>query len=79
LSLVAVPLVARKQVVGIINSMKLERGRFTEGSLEFLSILAQQAAMLIQAGNLLRDSEKKRAELERILMKAFIDREKKGQ
>jgi CheY-like chemotaxis protein len=74
-SLVSIPLIARKKVVGIINSTKVERGRFTQGSLNFLSVLARHAAMLIQTGNLLRDSEEKRAKLERMLMKAFMFRE----
>lgn len=74
-SILAVPLAAGDKVVGIINTIKVDRGRFTQGSFEFLSILSRQAAPLIQNGHLMRNYEKQLKRLERMLMSAFLFRE----
>jgi DNA-binding response OmpR family regulator len=74
-SILAVPLAVGDRVVGIINTIKVDRGRFTQGSFNFLSILSQQAAPLIQNGHLMRNYEKQLKRLERILMKSFISQE----
>jgi len=78
-SILAVPLVAGDKVVGIINTIKVDKGKFTKGSFEFLSVLARQAAPLIQNGHLRRNYEKQLKRLERMLMKAFLTRENQGQ
>jgi len=77
-SILAVPLNAGDKVVGIINTIKVDRGRFTQGSLEFLSILSRQAAPLVQNGHLMRNYEKQLKRLERMLMKAFLLRQEKS-
>ena len=78
-SILAVPLTAGDKVVGIINTIKVDRGRFTQGSFEFLSILSRQAAPPIQNGHLVRNYEKQLKRLERMLMRAFLTREKRVQ
>ena len=77
-SILAVPLTAGDKVVGIINTIKVDRGRFTQGSFEFLSILSRQAAPLIQNGHLLRNYERQLKQLERMLMKAFLSQQEKS-
>ncbi|GAH15213.1 unnamed protein product, partial [marine sediment metagenome] len=75
-SLLSIPLVTREKVIGLINSVKVAKGaRFSAGSLEFLSILAKQAAVAIENANLFRSVEKQRQQLEKLIEKATLTQE----
>lgn len=75
-SLLSVPLVTREKVIGLINVVKVAKGaRFSAGSLEFLSILAKQAAIAIENANLFRSVEKQRQQLEKLIEKATLTQE----
>ena len=75
-SILSVPLVTREKVIGLINVVKVAKGaRFSAGSLEFLSILAKQAAIAIENANLFRSVEKQRQQLEKLIEKATLTQE----
>ena len=75
-SLLSVPLVTSGKAIGLINGVKVAKGaRFTAGSLEFLSILAEQAAIAIENANLFRSVEKQRLQLEKLIEKATLTQE----
>ena len=75
-SLLSAPLVTRGKAIGLINGVKVAKGaRFTAGNLEFLSILAKQAAIAIENANLFRSVEKQRLQLEKLVEKATLTQE----
>jgi len=75
-SLLSVPLLTRDKAIGAINAFKVRRGaRFTSTSLEFLSILAKQAATAIENANLFKSVERQRRELEKLLERSVQNQE----
>lgn len=75
-SLLSVPLLTRERAVGVIIAFKVSKeARFTPTSLEFLSILAKQAAAATENANLFKSVEKQRQELERLLESAIQSQE----
>jgi len=75
-SLLSVPLLTGERAVGVINAIKTVRGtRFTAINLEFLSILAKQAAITTENTYLFKSVAKQRQELEMLLNKAIQSQE----
>jgi len=75
-SLLSVPLLTRGRAIGAIIAIKVSSGaRFTPTSLEFLSILAKQAAAAIENSILFKSVEKQRQELERLLERSVQSQE----
>lgn len=75
-SLLSVPLVTKEKVIGLINAIKVAKGaRFTAGSLEFLSILARQAAIATENASLFNSVQRQRLQLEKLLEKATLTQE----
>jgi signal transduction histidine kinase len=74
--LMSVPLVVREKSIGAINAvMTGEVTRFTHANLEFLSILAKQAAAAIENASLFKSVEKQRQDLEKMLERAVQSQE----
>jgi len=75
-SLLAVPLLNREEAIGAIGAFKIGKGsRFTPTSLEFLSILAKQAATVVEDANLFKGVERQRQKLETLLERAIESQE----
>jgi len=75
-SLLCVPLLTKERAIGVITAIKTSKGaRFTPNSLEFLSILAKQAAAATENANLFKSVEKQRQELEKLLEKSVQSQE----
>lgn len=66
-SILAVPMIARERVLGVISAQSVSRGAYTEDDLATLSTLAQQAAIAIDNAELVRNlaaQERLRQEME---------------
>lgn len=75
-SLISVPLITREKAIGVINGVKVAKGaRFTSGNLEFLSILARQAATAIENAGLFNSVQSQQLQLEKLLKKALLTQE----
>jgi signal transduction histidine kinase len=56
-SLIGVPLITKNKVVGVLEALNKERGRFTEGDESMLSVLGAQAAVAIENARLFQQSD----------------------
>ncbi|HJX39457.1 MAG TPA: ATP-binding protein [Anaerolineae bacterium] len=67
-SAICVPLIAREELVGVLNLSKLghNTSSFTAGSLELASVLAGQAAIAIKNARLFEESQRAYQELKRL-------------
>jgi len=75
-ALLAIPLLNREKAIGAIAALKTGRGaRFTPASVEFLSILAKQAATATENANLFKSVERQRQEVETLLERAVQSQE----
>jgi len=75
-SLLSVPMLTRERAVGVICAVKVGKGAcFSLSSLEFLSILAKQAATTIENTSLFKSVEKQREELQKLLETAVQSQE----
>jgi len=75
-SAVAVPLIHQEKVVGALNVARVDGGdRFTEGDIEFLALLASEAAVAIENARLFSEIEEAYARLSELdhLKSEFLD------
>ncbi len=56
-SLLGVPLITKNKVVGVLEALNKERGKFTEGDESMLSVLGAQAAVAIENARLFQQSD----------------------
>jgi len=56
-SLIGVPLITKNKVVGVLEALNKERGKFTEGDESMLSVLGAQAAVAIENARLFQQSD----------------------
>ncbi len=56
-SLLGVPLITKNKVVGVLEALNKERGKFTEGDEAMLSVLGAQAAVAIENARLFQQSD----------------------
>jgi len=56
-SLIGVPLITKNKVVGVLEALNKERGKFTEGDESLLSVLGAQAAVAIENARLFQQSD----------------------
>ncbi len=56
-SLIGVPLITKNKVVGVLEVVNKERGKFTEGDESMLSVLGAQAAVAIENARLFQQSD----------------------
>lgn len=56
-SLLGVPLITKNKVVGVLEAVNKERGKFTEGDESMLSVLGAQAAVAIENARLFQQSD----------------------
>ncbi len=56
-SLIGVPLITKNKVVGVLESLNKENGKFTEGDESMLSVLGAQAAVAIENARLFQQSD----------------------
>jgi signal transduction histidine kinase len=56
-SLIGVPLITKNKVVGVLEALNKEHGKFTEGDESMLSALAAQAAVAIENARLFQQSD----------------------
>jgi len=56
-SLLGVPLITKNKVVGVLEALNKERGKFTEGDEWMLSVLGAQAAVAIENARLFQQSD----------------------
>lgn len=71
-SMLVVPLMIKQEPIGVLEAVnKLQQGHYTEDDVEFLEILAAQAAIAIENARLLRELQTANIELKRLdLMKS---------
>ncbi len=71
-SALCVPLVVKDKVVGVLNLSKLGEGpAFTQGDLEFVSILGGEAAIAIEKARLYQEAIEEKRKTETILEETF--------
>jgi signal transduction histidine kinase len=56
-SLIGVPLITKNKVVGVLEALNKEKGKFTEGDESMLSVLGAQAAVAIENARLFQQSD----------------------
>jgi len=56
-SILGVPLITKNKVVGVLEALNKERGKFTEGDESMLSVLGAQAAVAIENARLFQQSD----------------------
>jgi signal transduction histidine kinase len=56
-SLLGVPLITKNKVVGVLEALHKEKGKFTEGDESMLSVLGAQAAVAIENARLFQQSD----------------------
>ncbi len=56
-SLIGVPLITKNKVVGVLEALNKERGKFTEGDESMLAVLGAQAAVAIENARLFQQSD----------------------
>jgi signal transduction histidine kinase len=56
-SLIGVPLITKNKVVGVLEALNKERGKFTEGDESMLAVLGSQAAVAIENARLFQQSD----------------------
>lgn len=56
-SLIGVPLITKNKVVGVLEALNKEKGKFTEGDESLLSVLGAQAAVAIENARLFQQSD----------------------
>ncbi len=56
-SLLGVPLITKNKVVGVLEALNKEKGKFTEGDESMLSVLGAQAAVAIENARLFQQSD----------------------
>ena len=56
-SLLGVPLITKNKVVGVLEALNKEHGKFTEGDESMLSVLGAQAAVAIENARLFQQSD----------------------
>ena len=56
-SLIGVPLITKSKVVGVLEALNKEKGKFTEGDESMLSVLGAQAAVAIENARLFQQSD----------------------
>lgn len=56
-SLIGVPLITKNKVVGVLEALNKEHGKFTEGDESMLSVLGAQAAVAIENARLFQQSD----------------------
>ncbi len=56
-SILAVPLITREGVIGVLEAINKEKGTFTEEDVELLSVLGSQAAVAVQNALLFQQSD----------------------
>ena len=56
-SLIGVPLITKNKVVGVLEALNKERGKFTEGDESMLGVLGAQAAVAIENARLFQQSD----------------------
>src|SRR5512142_708374 len=56
-SLIGVPLITKNKVVGVLEALNKERGKFTEGDESLLGVLGAQAAVAIENARLFQQSD----------------------
>jgi signal transduction histidine kinase len=56
-SLLGVPLITKNKVVGVLEALNKQRGKFTEGDESMLSVLGSQAAVAIENARLFQQSD----------------------
>src|SRR5690348_9078556 len=62
-SMLSVPVVARDEVVGVMNVQTVEAREFERGEIDFLQTIADQVAGIIEKSRLQRDAERKLREV----------------
>ncbi len=71
-SALCVPLLLKDKVIGVLNISKLEEGpSFTQGDLEFVSILGSEAAIAIENARLYREAIEEKRKTETVLEGTF--------
>jgi len=71
-SALCVPLLLKDEVIGVLNISKLEAGpSFTQGDLEFVSILGGEAAIAIENAGLYREAIEEKRKTETVLEGTF--------
>jgi len=56
-SLLAIPMIAKEQLIGVLELLNKKEGRFNEEDLEILTVLSAQAAVVIQTAQLFAQSD----------------------
>jgi signal transduction histidine kinase len=56
-SLIGVPLITKNKVVGVLEALNKEKGKFTEGDESMLAVLGAQAAVAIENARLFQQSD----------------------
>jgi signal transduction histidine kinase len=56
-SLLGVPLITKNKIVGVLESLNKEKGKFTDGDESMLSVLGAQAAVAIENARLFQQSD----------------------
>jgi signal transduction histidine kinase len=56
-SLLGVPLITKNKIVGVLEALNKERGKFTDGDESMLSVLGAQAAVAIENARLFQQSD----------------------
>src|SRR6202142_1554060 len=56
-SLIGVPLITKNKVVGVLEALNKEKGKFTDGDESMLSVLGAQAAVAIENARLFQQSD----------------------
>lgn len=75
-SLLAIPLFSREESIGVVGAFrKGQEARFSSTSLEFVSLLARQAASAVENAKLFKNVETQRQELARLLEKSINSQE----